>query len=617
MDIWYKHPVTSDVAHVSLISLCDRLSELDLQRRQKNLARARVYEGETIRRMFGSLIDDASIARLNVLKSICDTFASRLAKERPMPSIVVDDGDWLMKRKAEKNRAFVVGQMRETEFDDLSIEALQDGTITGSAFTRIDDADGSVIAERIPVNDMVFDERELKYGKPRNAYRVTRIAREELVELFPEKRAAIMSAPQAEPSREENQQIDLSDYVDTWEAWHLPTTRDSDCGRHALCVNGATLVYEQWHEPRFPFAMFRLFKPLSGLWGKGFVDQLISLQHRVNLIIRDIQLNLSVTGRGHYLVNEASDIPVEMLSASDPFKIKYRGNTPPQWIAPTPFNASQMAAADKFIQYMYDLTGVSRASAESRSALGPGASGVALDTQYDIDSDRFRLPQSNYARYRLDAAQRYIDAARRVARRRATEKGRKRSWVGVAWKGRDAIARLEYSKVELDDDSYRLQLEAVNFIPDTRAGKLSTVEQLAKAGVIPQWLVATLFNDPDLQAANGIMLAAYHNAIRKMDLLADSEQIPPVPEPYNDVELEHKIAVATYNKHQADNAPEDVLDRFRVYIDLLTDALKERIPAQPPPEMAPAQQPEPGGVPMMPPGPVPAPEMIGAPPMVS
>lgn len=610
---WHKHPVDSDIAHVELISLCHTLQQLDLDRQSRNRARVRVYEGVVLRRLASGLIDDASVARLNAIKSICDTFTSRLAKDRPMPSIVVDGADWNMKRKAELNRSFVVGQMRETEFDDLSIEALQDGTITGTGITRIDDADGSVIAERVPVDDLIFDKRECKYGKPRNAYRVTRIAREELADLFPSKRAAIMAAPSADSMRDdEDATTNLSEYVDTWEAWHLPTTCDSDKGRHALCIGGATLVYEQWHEPRFPWAMFRLFKPLKGLWGNGFVDQLISLQHRVNLIVRDIQLNLSVTGRGHYLVNEANDIPVEMLNATDPFKIKYRGNTPPQWIAPTPFNAAQMAAADKFIQWMYDMTGVSRASAESRSALGAGASGVALDTQYDIDSDRFRLPQSNYARYRLDGAQRYIDAARRVARRRASEKGRKRSWTGVAWKGRDAIARLDYSAVELDDNSYRLQIEAVNFLPDTRAGKLSAVEQLAKAGVIPQWLVPTLFNDPDLQSANAVMLGAYHNAIRKMDLLADVEAVPPVPEPYNNVELEHKIAVATYNKHQADGAPEDVLDRFRVYIDLLTDALNIPEPAP----AAPAQQPDPGGVPMMPTGPVPAPEMIGA-PMVS
>jgi hypothetical protein len=644
---WYRCKVGEPV-HQDVVAFGEQLLTNESTFHQQNLARERIYEGRSLARYREglSLLERSgnSVARLNALKSIIDTFTSRLAKDRPMPSFVVDDAEWALKRKAKQYRKFIVGQMLETEFDSLSVVALLDGGILGSAFTRIDDCDDSVLAERMHINEILFDRRECEYGKPQQAMRIKRVARDYLCELFPDHEEAIEHAAPARrrngsSDHDGNALGDLDDYVDTWEAWHLPTTCESENGRHALCIEGATLVSEEWHEPRFPWAMFTLFRAQHGLYGNGFVDQLAELQHRVNLIVRDIQLNLAATGRGHFLVNAANDMPVEMLSGFQPFKMKYNGPTPPIWTAPQAYSPAQMSALDRFIQAMYDLSGVSQASATSKSALGAGASGVALDTQYDIDSDRFRLPQKNYADYRLSGAQRYLDAAKRVARHRESEKGKKRSYVGVSWKNRDAIERLEYSKVALKDDEYRLQIEPVNFIPDTRSGKLSIVEQLLKAGVYPAWLAPTLFDEPDLQQANAILLASFHRSMQKMDELADEDMPIPVPESYNDLDLEMKIANAYYHRVQTDRAPEGIQDRYRQYMDLLAGAIKQKssgagggaAPPMPAPmpgaigpdgmPMAPAELPLPGGIPLMPTGPVPPPMPIGAqspppPPMV-
>ncbi len=630
---WYKSPVGAADVHDDVVEYGRALIANERSFHSKNCARERMYEGIDLRSQTMALSalekGGMGIARLNALKAIIDTFVSRLSKDRPMPSFVTDDADWDLKRKAKQYKAFIVGQMLETEFDDLSRDCLHDAAIIGNGYTLINDGDNAVYAERIPVNEILYDRRECKYGKPQQAIRIQRVAKDYLAELFPKFEAEI---DRAQPSLRRPDDIDedgptvgdLEDYVDVFTAHHLPTTRDSTNGRIATVIDTATLSFEEWKEPRFPWAMLRLFKPRSGIYGRGFVDQLAELQHRVNRIVRDIQLNLAATGRGHFLVNEANDIPTEMLTGFMPFKLKFKGSQPPVWNQPQAFNPAQMSALDRFIQAMYDLTGVSQAAATSKSSLGAGASGVALDTQYDIDSDRFRMPQGNYARYRLDGAQLYIDAGGRVARKRSAASGKKRSYVAVSWKKHDSIERLDYDKVSIDQEQYRLQIEPENFIPNTKAGKLSVVEQLSKAGVIPQWLVATLFDEPDLQQANAIILAAFRNCLRKMDDLADEDMPPPMPEPYNDLDLELKIVVAFYNRVQEERAPESIQERYRQYADLVTDAIKKKngpptpqgAPAAAGPPMSPAEQPLPGGIPAMPQGPVPAPTPIGAPPMM-
>lgn len=639
---WFQLPVGAPV-HQYLVTYGRALLAIESSFHRKNLTRERIYRGVSLQSNRQALAQlergGLGLARLNAIKAISDTFSSRLSKDRPMPGIVTDDSDWQTKRQGQKYREFIVGQMLETEFDDLSRTALDDGTQLGCGFTRIDDNDNAIFAERVPINDLLFDRRECKYGKPGQAIRLQRVSRSYLAELFPKFSDVIDRAPSS-VRRPDDTDIDgdgpsygdLEDYVDTWEAWHPPTLPEGKDGRHALCIDSddakrGTLVSELWHEPRFPWTQFQLTKPHRGIYPEGFVDQLADLQHRVNCIVRDIQLNLAATGRGFFLVNDANDIPVEMLTGFQPFKLKFKGGQPPQWNAPMPYNAAQMSALQMFIDMMFRLSGVSQANAESRSALGAGASGIALDTQYDIDSDRFRMPQANYARYRLNGAQCYIDAAARIARRRMENKGAKRSWVAVSWKGRDAIQRLDYTKVVLEEGSYRLRIEPIGFIPDTRAGKLSVVEQLAKAGVIPQWLVPALFDEPDLSEANRIILAPYKNCLRKMDDLLEVDMSPPVPEQYNDLDLELKIATAFYNWVQAERAPAEIETRFRDYIDLVVYQIKLRskpanddanpaalaVPPGPPP-LAPTAPmlPNPGGVPLLPSGPVPPPIPIGA-----
>jgi hypothetical protein len=625
-ETWYRAKVGEPV-HERVVPYGRALLTREANFHAKNLTRERVYRGVDLQsqKLAIAALSGAGlgIARLNAIKAIGDTFASRLSKDRPMPGIVVDDSDFELKKRAKKYREFIVGQMRDTEFDALSTRALQDGVKLGIGFTRVDDSDEAVIAERIPVNDLLFDRRELKYGKPRQAIRIQRVARDHLAELFPKSAEWIIERTPASLRRKDDSDADgdgpkagdLDQYVDTWEAWFPPMVPDSDIGRHVLCVEGKTLVSEQWHEPRFPWSMFQLGDPDWGLYPEGFVDLLIGLQHRVNLIVRDIQLNLAATGRGIWMVNKANDIPVEMLAGASPYKVNFNGPQPPQYIAPQPYNVAQMSALDKFIGWMFDLSGVSRANAESRSTLGAGASGVALDTQYDIDSDRFRIPQANYARYRMHGGQCYLDASARVARRRYEGKGAKRSWVATTWKSRDAIQQLDYSKVVLKEGSYRLRIEPIGFIPDTRAGKIAVVEQLAKAGVIPQWLVPMLFDEPDLAEANRILLAPLKNCLRKMDLLAEVDEPLPMPEQYNDIDIELKVSVAFYNWIQCENAGPEIQERYRTYCDLVTEALKARGPAAAPAAMAPAEQPMPGGVPLMPQGPVMPPAPIGAPPL--
>jgi hypothetical protein len=578
-----------------------------------------IYQGDAMRRYGNAQVRLAasgiSAARLNVVQPVVDTVVARLSKRRPMPQFKVDNADWSLKSKAKRYRQFIVGEMMESCFEELSPMALRDGAIEGNGITHIDDGDDDIVAERVYRDELLIDPRETKYGKPWQVQRILRIARDVLIDKYPMHEAAIDRAPASR--RRPNEQLDdpemsqgsmasLEDYVDVTIAHRRPTSKEADNGRVAVVIEGATLRFENWECERFPYAVFRYANPTRGYWGRGLVRTVSPVQETINHLVRNINLNLEAVSIGSYMVNEQFDIPVEMMSGRAPYKFMFKGPQKPEWNAPQPVSPQVIQILQFYMQQAFELTGVSQAAAASKSALGTGASGVALDTQYDIESERFAMVERQYTQYRLDAAQLYLDAACRVAKSRKDREGSKKSKAYVTtWRNRDRIERLDYDLVEMDAQEYRLEMEPVSFVPDTRAGKLSAAQELTQAGVIPQWLAASLFDEPDLAKAQMFNLAGYWNQERIMEELGNPELPEPTPEPYHDLDIALKMAVAYVNYAESEKAGEDVVSRYRRYADAVTE-MQPGIPdpaAAAPPGMDPnamPMDPAMGGVP--PPG---------------
>jgi hypothetical protein len=608
----------------------------------------RIYQVPTVRPSSPAsmALQGAGVAasRLNVAKSVIDTVVARIGKRRPMPSFAIDDADWSLKQRAKKYRKWLIGKMSETDFDRLSPLALRDACIGRAGLTAIFAGDEDVIAERVFGNELLVDPREAQYGRPWQMMRVRRIARDWLCDRYPEAKGFIEAAPvsarsewESSDDEDSSRTLDLSDYVDVYEAWRLPSCQPDDDadkdplahdGRHVLCLETGTLLCEEWTRPRFPFAVMRYDSATRGWWGRGLIrGGLADIQGQINQIVRDIAQNLAVAGKLIVFEQEQFASSIEGLTGVRPFRMKYKGMQPPQFHVPEPVSSGQVQMLEFFMKQAYDLPGTSQAMATSRSSLGLNASGVALDTQYDIESERLASQEANYANYRLDAAQCYLDAAQDLARGREDAKGKRRSSVLIArYQNGGRMEKLDFADVKLEDGTYCLRLEPVNFLPDTRAGKLSAVQELSKAGIIPQWMTGALFDEPDLARANKVLFADFHNLERIMEGLADVDvdMATLMPEPFHNLDMADIMGRAYYNAAQAEGAPEEVLERYRMWIDELKalidkKKLQDAQNAAPPPGAAPPMDPSmmgpPGGPPV--PGVPAAPGMPMPPPPIA
>lgn len=604
---------------------------------QRDLEHDRIYENRTLRygaRYLPALSALESIgydtARLFVTTSIVDTFVARISKRRSMPMFVVDDAEWDLKQKAHDFRRWLHGKMLETAVDRLWPGMVRDACVRGDGVLYVDDTDDDIIVERVHRSELLIDPYEAKQGAPavRTIYRLRQVSRDALIAQWPEYAAQIEQAPEAmeDPLTRradllsDETMLGRRDIVDFFEAWHLPSCDDADedetDGRVAACLDGATLCYAPWTSPRFPFARLSRYPSQTGYWGRGDVEMLRGSQAELNRMVADISQNVHVTGKGIWMAPMAAQVQPEQLSGYRPFVLQTMAGTAPQFVHPPPVGPATIDLLERKIGWMHDLIGVAQWAAQGRSPLGNGVSGVAIDTMEDLLSDRHSTFEDAAGHARLDIAQGMLDAGQRLQARwkaegaRDADDKRRRRKLGATWMDKGSIKRLDWDDVALKGEEYRLQLEPVNFLPSTRAGKLAMTAELVGKGVIPQEYASTLYEEPDVAHINREVNAERNNVQRMMEQAGRLDRPLPNVEEWHPLDMLLASCKRYFNRSQAEGAPPEVETRYRDLgdmVQLLIDQLHPPAPPGPPPggPGMPAGGPPPG----LPPGPD-----MGAPP---
>jgi hypothetical protein len=510
-------------------------------------------------------------AIINVTQSKVDAAVSRLSKRRPFPAISADDSSWTERRFAKRATRVMRSRLGMTDVERMTPATLRDGTIRGTGCTKVYARNGDVAFDRIPRREILVDPNEARYGDPRQKFHIKAIPVEVLQAQFPD-RADRMAIEQA-ISRDTDDFLYRQDFggedsesshVMVAEAWHLPSSPDAEDGRHVIAVRGRVLCDDKWNRPRFPFAYVHWQPPVTGFWGRGLVETLAGPQAKINDLSRDIQEALYYASQLVIFIPKGSSTNKEHLRGRHPRVVEYDGAMP-QYVAPLPVSPQIFQFLEWLINMCDDLSGLSRDYQSGRTQLGGNASGKAMDTLYDIQSDRFALVELAYALYRVDMGALMIDTAREIAE---TKESKPAPW----------IKDLPWKKVDVDSGNYHLKLEPINFLPDSRAGKLSTVMEMAQAGLVTDPLaIMDLFDEPDIAAANRITLGPIHAIQRSLEGLDD----PTVnlrdlmPDVHWHLDMALSFYKGSYNEAISGRAPDEILERYR-YAMKYTNALIEQ-----------------------------------------
>lgn len=585
-----------------------------------------IYEGRPLGRRIATAAMDFLRAQtkassyLNVLQSMVDTVVSRNGKRRAMPVIGCDDAEYSEKLYARRASRILRRKMGQPSLEIELPLWMRDGVVRGDGFLQAVRNGGDITVERFPRSELVFDDGEVKGGWPRTLSRVTLVDRDVLAAQFPKegKRIARVTRGARDPwsPYDYDSPID-NDMVELVMGWRLPTSIGAEDGAvvYAIRDGGEPLKAGTWCRPRFPLARLQWTPPMRGFLGIGLCQQLAGSQGKVNELWADHQEALYWGSALKLIVPRGSNANKHHLIKRHPAVVETDGGiTKDSWIAPDPASRQAMDSLRWLLQQMYEIAGISQAAAASKNPLGPDASGKALDTFYDIESDRFSQFESQYAMGRVQVGLVMLDEARDLAE--DVSEGRVEADL-APW-----IENIEWKRFEFDGGTYHLFVEPENFIPEARGGRLDVLGDMAKIpGLLTDPLVtASLFEEPDIQRANRHLLGPMRMLEAVMEMLGDPripiEDCVPTPYMLAVPGLAKKMALGELGNAFSERAKDAEVGRYRWFLEMLQDLEKMAAAPPPAPMLGPpgAGGPPPGAPGMPPIGP---PGADGAPPMMA
>jgi hypothetical protein len=598
---WWLEP--DDMKHERVLAVVRSIRLNQEHRKLQDLLHASMY-GNLPMTGFGLASARSSIMSerlsLNVVRNMVGAVTSKIAaKNKPKPTFLTEEGNYEQRIQAENLEKFVGGVFYESGvYNELS-ECFRDCCVYGTGVLKAFEDGGKASVERVIPWELVVDDGEAMYGKPRSIYQRKYVDRLVLKHLWAkddaEREQKIQDCPRDAEDTEFAYQT-TADQVLVTEAWHLGED-DKTPGRHCIVIEGLTLLDEPWDGP-FPFAFIRWTRPVVGFFGVGLAEELRGIQREINKLLQQIAKGHHLI-TGHWSVLQGSTLTTQINNDLGTI-VKHTGAEPryyvPGVIAPEVYNHLWQLYAKAF-----EIAGISQLSATSQKPASLD-SGVALRTYNDIQTERFLEVGQAYEEFVVEAARQVIRCAKRIGgsyKVRAVDKS--------------SISFIKWSEIELDEESYVIRVYPTSLLPTTPAGKLQWAQDMIQAGVIPPEDVLDIVDFPDTEA-----YAKRKNAPRRViekniaKMLKTGE--PVSPEPMDNHPLALKLSNEAYAEARLDGVPEAKLQRLRDYMAVTQSHMPKPAPPMPPP-MDPAMGPPP--MPMDPMAPPPPPPMDPAMPVAA
>jgi hypothetical protein len=535
------------------------------------------------------LLKNGQLINLNIVMSMIDTVTARLTKRRPMPIISATNAGWSEKLFAQGTSHVLRRKVGGSDLAKASPSILRDMAIRGDGLIKAERNGGDISYKRIPIYEVVADPFEVEHGGPRTIAHVRPEPREVIAARYPKYEDEINDAPayaRNEPwASYAYQQQTVSDYIEVRELWHLPTSPGALDGEHIVTIKGVVICRELWRAPLFPIVSVQWCPPIRGeantpgCRGSGLVEQLAGIQEQVNDILKDAREGLKNGSQLTIFMQRGANVDKHHLRKRHPKVVEFDG-VEPHYVAPNPVSEQAIRILLLLIEQAYQVSGISQMAAQSKNTLGANASGKAIDTMDDLQSDRFAHVESSWQNGRVKLGEVTCYLARDLAEA-ANDNSKLGDFDEIPTIEEDKlapwIAETDWSKLTLDDGKYECVLEPVNYLAEAREGRLAQVAELGKNGLIPDPSIqADLFDEPDIQRANRVILGPKHKLDNIMEALANVK-VPLellAPDQYTNLALGVLMAKGELNEAESkkrydkeDPELEEVLERYRWWIE--------------------------------------------------
>jgi hypothetical protein len=569
-----------DLAANQMLTTAAYLKESQVFRYRQTGVYARLYGNQSLYSFAGN-----NLARMdqtqglpqdrptfNLIQSVVDTLVSRISQSRPQPVFLTDNGDYKQRNLAKKLNNFILGEFYSTKAYELGTTVLRDALVQGTGLIHIfETPDNRVGMERVLLTELLIDPNESLYGDPRQLYRVKLIDRDVLIANFPKFQEKIELAAKAYPDNSQDASKTVSDLVMVVEAWHLPSGKNTNDGRHMLSCSAGSLLDEEYKKDRFPFSFLHYSPRFLGFWSQGLAEQLMGTQMELNSLLFTISRAIKLVGVPRVFQEEGSKVVAAHHNNEVGVIVKYRGVKPSYEVAPC--NAPELyAERDKLIQYGYQQSGVSALQASSQKPQGLD-SGEAIRTYDDISTDRFATLSRRYDNFYIDLAYQVIDLAKDIADRDGE--------YATVYPNKNGTKEIDLPKASLIEDKFIIQCFTQSSLPKDPAGRLQKITEMIQAGMITIQEGRRMLDYPDLDQVEKLANASEERIFQALDNIVETGKYTP-PDVFMDLNLAQQLVIQYYNLYVPVKLEEDKAQKLRDFFSQIQTIKQAAMPTAPP-----------------------------------
>lgn len=562
--------------HKHIFGVVKNIRQGQAYRQTANLRYARLYSNMEMTSLAGGQFAQSKEAfnflgnrvSYNVIRSCVDTATAKIAKSKPRPLFLTEDGNWTLQERAKMLTSFVSsqfdkmgsGQGADRSFYGIGRNCFQDAGIfgTGVAKLRKDKKEACVRAERVFIDELVVDETEGRYRAPRQLHHVTLMHREVALDLWPKAEAQILAAPSGLTA--EQLSLSSADMIEIIESWHLPSGPDAEDGKHVISIENKTLRCDDYHKDYFPFLFLRWALNPLGFFGRGIGEELLGIQLEINKLLRVIQIAQHLVAVPQVWLEIQSKTITKHIN-NQIGGVKYYQGAPPSFFTPTAMTAEIYNHLETLYAKAYEITGISMLSAGGRKPAGLDAA-VALREYQDIESERFSIVSEAYQDFYIDATHMLLDMNRDLVKEGCNP------MIQVQESG--LMRNLRFSEVDIDPKSIVTKAYPTNLLPTQPAGKMQKVQELTQGGFFTQEEALDLMDFPDIQKVTRTKLAPKDAVIKVIEFNIQKGDKPGkyiAPEPYMNLTYAKTMAQSYYLRGRADGMPEAKLELIQRFMD--------------------------------------------------
>ena len=592
---WWEAEI--DSCHDELMGVINKLNDNHYDRMMANLDFLRVYSQRKydLQDFRHGMVKTSNYAldrrddmrmRMNVTQSMIDTITSKIGKNRPRPMYLTEGGDYSLRTKAKMMGRMMEGLFMQTKLYDLMPKIFQDSCIFDIGVLKIYVEDNKIQIERVFANEILWDMDDALYGDPQSLYQVKKVHKSYLLDRFSGFSTQINNVSVGK--QDETPDADLIEVV---EGWHLPISEDSDDGRHVICIEGATLLDEEYGRSQYPFLVLKWSDSVVGFGGISLAEQLYPVQREINALCIRIQQSMHLLSVPMVFLQAGSKVAPSHIRNQPGTIIHYNGQ-PPVVYTPAAMHPEVYNHLDRLYQRAYEISGISELSATGKKPAGL-ESGAALRIYHDIETERFILIGRRYESAFMSAAGHYFDLAEDIVK----EKGS----FPVQTAYRREMTKVDFNKIRMAREEFILEPYPVSILPSLPAGKLQTIQELINIGVIDKKeQITRLLDFPDLNSVTQVYEAAEADVEWRISkILDEGEYIG--PEPYMDLNLakqRFQLAYLEARQKGVDAEKIALLDKFIVQTQTMLKQVQLQAPQGLPESPAAPPSPVAGGVPV-------------------